>query len=69
MSAIRLVKQKKQSASACSAIKVLLLTSVPDLKLLITDPYQDPDPQIENQEIRILLLTRDGDKSFQFWFI
>jgi len=39
-------------------------TSVPDPKLIISDP--DLDPQIENQEfrirIRILLWTSDGEK-------
>jgi len=42
----------------------LIITSVPDPKLIILDP--DPDPQIENQEfrIRILLWTSDGEKKF-----
>ena len=42
--------------------------SVPDPKLIISDP--DPDPQIENQEFRIRMrildpdpsVTRDGEK-------
>jgi len=33
---------------------------VPDPKLIILDP----DPQIENQEFRILLSTIDGEKKF-----
>jgi len=51
----------------------LLLLSVPDPKLIISD--LDPDPQIENQEfririprsgswIRILLWTSDGEKKW-----
>jgi len=42
----------------------MFISSVPDPKLIISDP--DPDPQIENQEfrirIRILLSTSDGGK-------
>jgi len=43
-------------------------SSVLDPKLIISDPDQDPDPQIENQEFRIRILdpdpsvTRDGEK-------
>ena len=42
------------------------ISSVPDPKLIISDP--DTDPQIENQEFRIRILdldpsvTRDGKK-------
>jgi len=38
-------------------------SSVPDLKLIISDP--DPDPQIENQEFRIRIRIRilDPDPS------
>jgi len=48
----------------------ILETSVPDPKLIISDP--DPDPQTENQEFRIRIririldpdpsVTRDGEK-------
>jgi len=40
-----------------SRIRPLLLSSVPDPKLIISDP--DPDPQIENQEFRIRILDPD----------
>jgi len=35
----------------------LIDTSVPDPKLIISEP--DPDPQIENQEFRIRILDSD----------
>jgi len=36
----------------------MLQNSVPDPKLIITDP--DPDPHIENQEFRIRILDPDS---------
>jgi len=50
-------------------------TSVPDPKLIISDP--DPDPQIKNQEFRIRIrildadpsVTRDGEKKLSILVI
>ena len=39
----------------------LVQASVPDPKLIISDP--DPDPQIENQEFRIRIRILDPDPS------
>jgi hypothetical protein len=36
----------------------ILIPSVPDPKLIISDP--DPDPQIENQEFQIRILDPDA---------
>jgi len=50
----------------CSGSGSYARSSVPDPKLIISDP--DPDPKIENQEFRIRILdpdpsaTRDGEK-------
>jgi len=35
---------------------VMMQTSVPDPKLIISDPDPDPDPQNENREFRIRIL-------------
>jgi len=59
-------KKKKKIQRHEKEYRRIPRTSVPDPKLLITDPGQDPNPQIENQkfQIRILPKITHDDKKF-----